>query len=296
MILRRLARRPTAIQCLASACRTAPSARRLHYVPTLANHAELQQNGIPGLYSPDAFREAYTDYMQHTIDQLNACTAGTAYEDQKAQSLVIEYARNPVTAYPFNVASMAWNNHFFFTGINTDADMQSKPASDLLPAINESFSSLETLRESFLETANAMFGPGFVWLVQTNDNAARKLRILPTYLAGSPLSGAHYRRQSEDLNTHNADSYQGLNNVGSFGPAAQQKKQNQKPLGGIDVVPLLCVNTWEHAWLRDYGVAGKRQYLEAWWDKINWGTVRNLATIASQDHEAFGQGHRKFHY
>ena len=115
-----------------------------------------------------------------------------------------------------------------------------------------------------------MFGPGFLWLVQTNsDSTNRQLRILPTYLAGSPLSGAHYRRQSQDLTTHNPDSYQELNAAGKFGSAAKLEKKDQKPLGGVDVVPLMCVNTWEHVWLTDYGIAGKKRYLEAWWDKID---------------------------
>jgi Fe-Mn family superoxide dismutase len=124
-----------------------------------------------------------------------------------------------------------------------------------------------------------MFGPGFVWLVQTNDAQVGNLRILPTYIAGSPLSAAHYRRQSHDLNTHNADTYQALNSVGTFGSAAKQNTQPKRPLGGVDVVPLLCVNTWEHVWLQDYGVRGKRKFLEAWWDKIDWNWVRQNATI-----------------
>jgi Fe-Mn family superoxide dismutase len=175
---------------------------------------------------------------------------------------------------------MAFNNHFFFNGINSNPNVDSKPSVDLANQIRNDFSSLETLRETFLATAEAMFGPGFVWLVQTNDTQFGNLRILPTYIAGSPLSGAHYRRQSHDLSTHNADSYQSLNAVGTFGSAAKQNNAPKKPLGGVDVVPLLCVNTWEHVWLRDYGIRGKRQFLEAWWNKIDWDVVGQNATIA----------------
>lgn len=122
-----------------------------------------------------------------------------------------------------------------------------------------------------------------MWLVQTNDSYA-SLRILTTYLSGSPLSGAHYRRQATDLSTHNPDSYQSevaLNNVGAFGPhsADAKRKAPKKPLGGIDIVPLLCVNTWEHVWLRDYGVKGKREYLDKWWAKIDWSVVQAAAKL-----------------
>lgn len=139
---------------------------------------------------------------------------------------------------------------------------------------------MDSLRETFLASADAMFGPGFVWLVQTNDGR-RQFRIMNTYIAGSPLSGAHYRRQSHDLNTHNPESYQELNPVGAFGSAARQEKRPQKPLGGVDVVPLLCVNTWEHVWLGDFGIKGKMEFLEAWWNKINWNVVQEGATLST---------------
>lgn len=225
------------------------------------------------------------------IDELNASTVGTVHEGQDTKSLVIEFARDPTKAYAFNLASMAFNNHFFFRGVNTNPDVQSAPSSDLAVQIKRDFSSIDTLRDTFLATAESMFGPGFVWLVQTNDTQFGSLRILPTYIAGSPLSGAHYRRQSHDLNTHNADSYQALNKVGAFGAAAKQDARPKKPLGGVDVVPLLCVNTWEHAWLGDYGVKGKAAYLRAWWEKIDWDLVRQNATIAPSQTRG-----NQFHY
>jgi Fe-Mn family superoxide dismutase len=242
---------------------------------------------VPGLLTPKGFEVAYSDYQQHLVDELNASTTGTAWEHQDAKSLVIEFARDPAKAYAFNIASMAFNNHFFFRGLNTARDVRSQPSQDLAMQINKDFSSLDTLRETFLATAEAMFGPGFVWLVQTNEPQLGSLRIVPTYLAGSPLSGAHYRRQSHDLNTHNADSYQALNKVGTFGSAARQNTGPKKPLGGVDMVPLLCVNTWEHVWLNDYGVRGKRKYLEAWWDRIDWGIVLQNAAITPKGTQGF---------
>jgi len=288
MITRCLARRPGAIQSAAGDWRRIPSpARSIYTIPPLDNHAQVEQNGVPGLLSPKGFNTAYTEYQGHIIDELNASTAGTPFENQEAKALVVDFARDPMKAYAFNIASMAFNNHFFFRGINTNSDVQSRPSTDLQKQINRDFSSMETLRDTFLATAESMFGPGFVWLVQTNDTSFGSLRILPTYLAGSPLSGAHYRRQSHDLNTHNVDSYQAVNKVGSFGAAAQQDQRAKKPLGGIDVVPLLCVNTWEHVWLQDYGVRGKRAFLDKWWNKIDWDFVGQNATLSPRQNGSF---------
>ena len=185
---------------------------------------------------------------------------------------------------------MAYNNHFFFHGLITAPEVRLQPGKDLEAHIKRNFSSLDTLRETFLATAEAMFGPGFVWLVQTNDTSYGHLRIVPTYLAGSPLSAAHYRRQSHDLNTHNVDSVQPLNKVGAFGAAAKQETGPKKPLGGVDIVPLMCVNTWEHVWLPEFGIRGKRKFLEAWWEVINWNLVEQQASLISRPKARFQYG------
>ncbi len=51
--------------------------------------------------------------------------------------------------------------------------------------------------------------------------------------------------------------------------------------GGIELWPVLCLNTWEHVWLRDYGIGqggmgGKVQYAEAWWDAIELGAGQRV--------------------
>ena len=154
---------------------------------------------------------------------------------------------------------------------------------------------MDSLRTEFLATADVMFGPGFVWLVAHYPREDRvRLRILATYLAGSPLPGAHYREQSQDQSTQNAASLSGLsqaeyarqttvqNTVGSHGPHSSQNSSKQKfALGGANVTPLLCVNTWQHVWLGQYGVAGKREYLENWWNKIDWSVANQLADLRS---------------
>lgn len=238
----------------------------------LSNQPALIQNGIPGLFSRDGFKMAYLDYHQLILDELNESTSGTELENQDPRDIVVELARNPIAAHAFNVASMAFNNHFFFKGLNTDPNVKSAPSKDFAALINSNFSSMDSLREEFLTTAQAMFGPGFVWLVQVKGQH-QALRIMPTYLAGSPLSGAHYRRQSTDMNTENTAT------AGPLANEAKTAKIRKQALGGVDVVPLLCVNTWEHVWLTDYGIRGKMDYLEKWWEKIDWAVVEGPADI-----------------
>lgn len=185
-------------------------------------------------------------------------------------------AREPNQAPVFNWASMAHNNHFFFDALTPEP----KPIGDVLrKELEASFSSMETLRREFVTTASAMFGPGFVWLVRAGPG---DYRLLPTYLAGSPYPGAHWRTQSSDMNTLGADGSARAhfrNQV--FG---SRQRTGELPPGGIDLEPLLCLNTWEHSWLLDWGVGaggagGKAAYAESWWEVIDWDVVARKAGV-----------------
>ncbi|KAI6780154.1 uncharacterized protein J7T54_000060 [Emericellopsis cladophorae] len=253
------------------------SRRSFHSVPKLRH--DYAETGVPNLMSPAGFSIAWTDYMTLVTEKLNELTAGTELEGKDAKSVSLMTAREPGKAREFNWASMAHNNHFFFDGITPNPTPISEPMKKELEAC---FSSMETLRREFVLTANSMFGPGFVWLVQAG---AGTYRLLPTYLAGSPYPGAHWRAQSQDMNTlgnrGTATSY--LRNT-AFGGRAQSAKKDDLPPGGIDVTPLLCLNTWEHTWLLDWGVGkggagGKLAYAESWWEMIDWQHVEQKAQL-----------------
>lgn len=63
--------------------------------------------------------------------------------------------------------------------------------------------------------------------------------------------------------------------AGNFGPHSLYAT-NLAP-GGVELEVLLGVSTWEHVWLFDHGVDGKRKYLEALWNRIDWNVVNTRA-------------------
>lgn len=179
-----------------------------------------------------------------------------------------------VARVPYRTFSRTFSNRIY-----KQAPQSIEMPQHIVDSINESCSSVESLKAEFLATANAMFGPGFVWLVKSTEDG--RLHILSTYIAGSPYPQAHYRRQPVDMATETTGVTGGesidrirrlapTNRVGAMGSYSNQKVLAP---GGIDIHPILCVNTWEHVWLRDWGVGGKAGFLEAWWDRINWDEV-----------------------
>lgn len=220
------------------------------------------------------------------IRKLNDLCAGEEFEHNEPKDIALTFARDPMNASLFNHASMAFNNHFFFQGLST-SPRPLDAAPQMRESLEETFGSIDTLRATMLDTAAAMFGPGFVWLVWARNRGSLNVRngewrILTTYLAGTPFPEAGFRHQGLDMNTtdrsaHNAYlQAEPANTVGSFGPGSKTGREERKvPPGGTRLMPVLCVNTWEHVYIYDFGLPGKRKFLSDWWEAVDWSMVQS---------------------
>ncbi|KAK3904837.1 Manganese/iron superoxide dismutase [Staphylotrichum tortipilum] len=278
--------------------------RSKHTVPPLDYnlHNECATKGIGTFLSANAFNISWAQYQTHVLQRLNALTYETEWALKQPKDILLGTARSAEDASVFNYASMAHNNHFFFKHLSpTSVEIPE----NLRANLEQSFGTMETLRKEMTITAASMFGPGFVWLVKTSHpGLAVGFKVLATYGAGSPYPGAHWRQQGTDMNTaagtrthdgiaagkdYLAHSAYGAGKLDN-GIAA---KVAYAP-GGTDLQPVLCLNTWEHVWLWDYGFGvghdggGKLAYAEKWWEMINWELVHKEANIQRRDMVAGG--------
>lgn len=276
-------------------------------MPTLAYDETFKTNGVPGLLGKEGYRLAWTDYQSMLVSKLNELIAGEPIENDTAKDLTLKFARDPMNASIFNHASMAHNNAFFFQTLST-APRKLETCPQLQDVLINAFGSIETLKMTMLDTAASMFGPGFVWLVYARDQGGNSMvarkgswKLLTTYIAGTPYPEAGFRQQGIDMNNANPDSYksymqsqhlQPTNSAGSFGAySAHGREQAKLPPGGTSLMPVLCVNTWEHVYIYDYGLRGKRQYLEEWWKIIDWAVVQqNMPEEARRNVGLFERG------
>lgn len=216
------------------------------------------------------------------ITKLNELTAGRNFSDLNVKELAVRSAHNPATAKTFNHASMAHNNHFFFQQF-TNEPRRLDQYPELESSLTRQFGSIETLRQTFLDTAMSMFGPGFVWLVWSRDPESSSMRngtwkILCTYNAGTPYPEAGFMQQGLDMNTNNAASFERYKS--GLPPAARAISSTERirlPPGGTSVMPVLCVSVWEHTYIYDFGVEGKANYLNEFWNVVDWHVVATRA-------------------
>lgn len=109
--------------------------------------------------------------------------------------------------------------------------------------------------------------PGTAW-----TSTGRVLGHTSSATAGPGSTGIQHSPVSPNLHAPMAAG-------GALGVPAWKRT----PPGGVpDLLPVLCLNTWEHVWLHDYGIRGKREYVENWWKVIDWEVVAGVAGIGGE--------------
>ncbi|KAL9939480.1 hypothetical protein V8E36_001297 [Tilletia maclaganii] len=91
--------------------------------------------------------------------------------------------------------------------------------------------------------------------------------------SGSPISSA--------LGSASSALTGGYGPASPIGPGFRRKVARQdldmyEADAGETLFPLLCLSVHEHAWMTDYGLWGKEEYLRNFWEAVDWGVVRHL--------------------
>lgn len=120
----------------------------------------------------------YGKHLQTYIDNLNKLIEGTPLEQADLETIV-----KKADGAIFNNAAQTWNHTFYFNTFSPVA--KQKPEGKLLQAIEKTWGSFEDFKKEFVSQGTAIFGSGWVWLVQTPEN---KLAISKEGNAGNPLT------------------------------------------------------------------------------------------------------------
>lgn len=237
------------------------AARGIHTVPKLKNESTFVKNGIEGLYSPEGFKTAWLDYQKYLTTNLTLNVAGTANETRTPYMILLNTAKQTTEQHTFHYASQAHNNHFFFQQLGNQSEVGgTKPSRFIMDRLaDEGISSAEQLRSRMISEAEKLVGQGWVFLVELPD---KSIKIKACNNDGTPYF--YGKNQLLDMNgSVSEEQFDALNAI--------KKKGEEEQLDLT--LPLLALNVWDVAFLTDYGITGKSEYLSKVWDCINWDVV-----------------------
>ncbi|KAF3988572.1 hypothetical protein FT663_03985 [Candidozyma haemuli var. vulneris] len=235
--------------------------RGVHTVPKLKNQQKLLENGIEGLYSPAGFKTAWSDYQKYLTTNLSLRTVGSANETRTPYFILLNTAKQTTEQHTFHYASQAHNNHFFFQQlVDKEEAKATRPSRFIMDRLaDQDINSVEDLKAAMFKEAEKLSGQGWVFLVELPD---KSMKIIRCNNEGTPYYYA--KNQSLDMNgAVSEESFDALNSI-------KEKAQNEE----LDLtLPLLALNVWDVAYMTDYGIMGKSEYLSKVWDCINWEVV-----------------------
>lgn len=270
---------------------------RSYITPSLEHLA--QDQGLSGLFSKEGLKLAWFDRAEHYTEKLNVFSANT---DQKPlETIIHENANVSSKKQIFNYASLLYNLKFSMSSLQgcsiplpaekpdrsqlvKTPDLTLSYGNEPLSTGNErlhqalvhSFGSIVEFRTLLLNSNNAISGDGFTWLVarqfNTADSSAIKfdqLFIVNTYNAGSPFNSnrvGSFKHLEESIKKKNDEEYKASKLETAIDAAVYPKTK---------YIPLLAIDASPKAWLTDYGVFGKQQYLDRVWESIEWKVVEN---------------------
>jgi superoxide dismutase, Fe-Mn family len=169
-------------------------------------------------------RVHHDKHHQAYVDKANAALEGTDSVHESVEHILTvletfpEEKRTPIR----NNAGGHANHTLFWEIMSPDGG--GEPEGELRDAINDTFGSLDELKQLVNQTGVDRFGSGWTWLVHDGTGLAV-------------------------YSTPNQDS----------------------PIMSSDA-PLLGIDVWEHAYYLQYQNR-RPDYLEAWWNVVNWPAV-----------------------
>ena len=119
----------------------------------------------------------YGKHHKTYVDNLNKLIPSTEFENSSLEDII-----RKASGGIFNNAAQVWNHTFYWNCLSPKGG--GEPSGALATVINKEFGSFAQFKEKFTNSAVALFGSGWAWLVKNTDG---NLSIEAISNAGNPL-------------------------------------------------------------------------------------------------------------
>ncbi|UTG66658.1 superoxide dismutase [Elizabethkingia anophelis] len=140
------------------------------------------RNALNPIITEETFDYHYGKHHATYVNNLAGLVKDTPLETATVEEIIRKgFAEN--NAGLFNNAAQHWNHSFFWHCLSPNGGKA--PQGKIAELINRDFGSFEEFKNKFSETAVKLFGAGWAWLAQDEN---QKLEIVPMKDAHTPLT------------------------------------------------------------------------------------------------------------
>jgi len=148
--------------------------------PLVQKKLPYEENALAPTISARTVGLHYNKHHAGYFKKLNELIQNTDYSELPLEEIVVKAGAQKDQAI-FNQAAQAWNHDFYWAQFKGGHET---PTGSFNQAVEREFGGMEGLKKKVVQTADAVFGTGWVWLVRDKD----KLDVLGLPDAGTPLA------------------------------------------------------------------------------------------------------------
>lgn len=149
-----------------------------HQLPELP----YDKKALNPIITEETFDYHHGKHHASYVNNLAGLVKDTPLSEMKVEQ-IIQKAHTENNAGLFNNAAQHWNHSFFWHCLSPNGGKT--PNGKIADLIDRDFGNFETFKNKFSETSVKLFGCGWAWLAQNNDE---KLEIIPMKEASTPLT------------------------------------------------------------------------------------------------------------
>jgi len=138
-------------------------------------------NSLEPLISARTLQLHHRVHHKGYVDKVNQLVAGTAFAQMTLRQIILATSGKVQHAPLFQNAAQAWNHAFYWHSLKPKGGGAPPPL--FKAQVDDSFGSVDALKEALATEAKGLFGSGWAWLVA--DGA--RLRVVGTHNADNPL-------------------------------------------------------------------------------------------------------------
>lgn len=135
-------------------------------------------------------------HHQAYVTKTNELIAGTEFEGQSLERIILATSGHPDRAELFNNAAQAWNHTFYWHSLRPEGG--GEPPAQLAARVEAAFGNVDAFKKQFADAAVKEFGSGWAWLVADGST----LKVVKTSNADLPLTNGQVPLLALDVWEH----------------------------------------------------------------------------------------------
>lgn len=156
----------------------------------------FEVNALEPTISSRTVQLHYGKHHAAYFNTLNTLVEGTDFADMNLEEVVFKSFGTPDRQKLFNNAGQAWNHVIYWEEMKPGE--RRTPSGRLAEMIDRDFGGFDQFKDSFVQTAVAVFGSGWAWLIDEDGS----LKITGTPNAENPIPRAQKTLMGIDVWEH----------------------------------------------------------------------------------------------